>query len=185
MAKSLVAFAACCGLLAGAAMPLSTAFAADYGAPPNDAYRGGAVEDGYPEPVPPPLGGYDGSPPRGSYKDDAPPPVRRTAQCLSKPGLRAALNDQGWFAFDNVDYRGDVAFMTADNPRGRRFSVEFDACTGEVYKARPVEVYVERAPPPPIYYGRYYYGPPRPYVGFYERRHGYGHGYGHRHHHWR
>lgn len=133
-------------------------------APPRETIR-----DGYPEPVPPPRSGYEGVPARGSYKDDEPPPVRRSAHCLTKPGLRAALNDQGWYHFDNVDYRGRVAFMTAENVRGRRFEVEFDACSGDVVNSRPVEVYVER-PAPPVYYGYGYYGAPRPYVGIHVYR---------------
>lgn len=143
----------------------------------------GAIKDGYPEPVPAPPLGYKDTNTRGSYKDDAapPPPVRRAAQCLSKPGLRSALNEQGWYDFDHVDYRGELAFMTANNDRGRRFEVEFDACSGDVVKARPLTVYVERpAYPPPVYFGHRYYGPPRPYVGLHAHR-----WHHHRHRHWR
>ena len=135
-------------------------------------WRGSTKDDGYPVPQPPPAN-YD----HRSYKDDAPPPPRRqaAAECLSKYGIRSALNRQGWHEFDNVENRGATAFMTARNDGGRRFEVQFDNCTGEVIEAHPRVVYVERdpLPPPPVYYERYY--APRPAVGLYF------YGGGHRH----
>lgn len=139
-----------------------------------DAYRDDLVKDGYPVPVPAPEPGYR-EPPPPSYKDDRapPPPVyRQSSTCLSKPALRLALKEQGWHNFDDVEYRGKLAVMTADNDRGRRFDVEFDACSGDVVDARPIVV--EHIPPPryyapPRYYG-YYYGPPRPLVGLHVHR---------------
>jgi hypothetical protein len=187
---------ACVALVLGAATPSFAQGTARYderyieaGDPPLP-WRGSAKDDGYPEPVPPPAAGYQ-EPPRGSYKDDGRdvPPERhyrkQSAQCLTKPQLREALNDQGWHRFDAVDYRGSTARMIADNGRGRSFDVQFDSCTGEVYEARPLVDYVEPLPPPVIYrerpfyhhghgYGRYAYGdygyrhgyaPPRPRVG--------------------
>lgn len=153
------------------ALPLA-ASAGDYEARGN----GYQVDNGYPVPQPPPPGAYrDEVPPHQSYKDDAPPPPpRRVAQCLSKYGIRGALNEQGWHAFDRVEIRGPVAFMTASNDRGRRFELQVDSCNGSVIEAHPLVAYYDAPPPPPVYYG------PRPAVGLYF---GGGYGYGHRH--WR
>jgi hypothetical protein len=126
-------------------------------------WRGSTKDDGYPVPQPPPA----------AY---VPPPAPRhapVAQCLSKHGIRNALNGQGWHAFDNVEIRGDVAYMTAEADNGRRFDLTIDNCSGEVLDSHPRTVYVE---PPPVYYGGYYR--PRPAIGFYYGG-GYGHGYGH------
>jgi hypothetical protein len=119
-------------------------------------WRGGSTkDDGYPVPQPPPA----------EYQPRRIP--QHAPACLSKYGIRSALNRQGWHAFDNVETRGNIAFMTARNDGGRRFEVEFDSCTGDVVTAHPVVVYVDR-PPPPVYYA------PRPAIGLY-----YGYGYGH------
>jgi hypothetical protein len=135
-------------------------------------WRGSARDDGYPVPQPPPPSEHRYQ----SYKDDAPaplPPPRRVAECLSKYGIRSALNQQGWHAFDGVEMRGPVTYMTARNDGGRRFDVQFDSCNGAVIDARPIVVYREG---PPVYYE------PRPAVGLYF---GGGRGYGHHHNHWR
>ena len=127
-------------------------------------WRGSAKDDeGYPVPQAPPREYHQ------SYKDDGAPPPRRTAECLSKFGIRGALNEQGWHAFDGVELRGRVAFMTARNDDGRRFELQVDSCTGAVIEAHPVAVYYET--PPPRYYE------PRPAVGLYF--------YGGGHRHWR
>jgi hypothetical protein len=138
-------------------------------------WRGSAKdEDGYPVPQPP-------SPSHQSYKDDAPqpppPPLRRTAECLSKFGIRGALNEQGWHAFEGVEIRGSVAFMSARNDNGRRFDLQIDSCTGTVIEAHPVTIYYETPPPAPYYV-------PRPAVGFRYYGGGYGGGHG-GHRHWR
>ena len=123
-------------------------------------------DDGYPVPQPPQA--QEGT---RSYKDDPappPPPRHRVSECLSKYGIRHALNEQGWHEFDAVEMRGNTTFMTASHETGgRRFEVRFDSCTGDVIDAHPRVVYVE-SPPPPIYYSgpRYYYEP-RPAIGFY------------------
>ncbi|MDZ4843419.1 MAG: hypothetical protein SH859_14940 [Hyphomicrobium aestuarii] len=152
---------------------------------PNDG--AGLIRDGYPEPVQPP-GDDDREPLRGSSKDDEPPlpPVRRyrqTADCLTKPALRLALKEQGWHNFDAVEYRDRSSIMTADNDRGRRFEVEFDACSGDVVGARPLAVHVEAPlPPPPVVR---YYERPRFYRDHGYREHGYRNdgyrNYGYRH----
>ena len=162
--RTIAAAAAATALLAMTA----PAQAADYGRDDTRAYP---AEDGYPVPQGP--GQYQQPPPsqyHQSYKDDgAPPPPRRTAECLSKYGIRGALNEQGWHAFDGVEQRGPVTFMTARNDGGRRFELQFDSCTGSVIEAHPVAVYYET--PPPRYYE------PRPAVGLYF--------YGGGHRHWR
>ena len=143
----------------------------DNQAPP---YRGSTKDDGYPIPQPPPPD-YR----QGSYKDDPlppPPPPRRVAECLSKYGIRNALNQQGWHEFENVEIRGDTARMLARNDGGRRFDLRFDTCTGQVLDSHPHVVYVDE--PPPVI-DHYYYAP-RPAVGFY-----FGGGGGYGHHHWR
>ena len=130
----------------------------------------GARDDGYPVPQGPPSD-RDYVPPRGSTKDDvyeAPrhEPPRRVAECLSKYGIRGALNSQGWHAFDNVEIRGNVAYMTAQNDGGRRFELRVDSCSGDVIDAQPRVVYVDRDPPPRVYYEDRYYAP-RPAIGLY------------------
>jgi hypothetical protein len=140
----------------------------------------GAKEDGYPVPQGPPSD-RDYVPPRGSTKDDVYEPPhheapRRVAECLSKYGIRGALNSQGWHAFDNVEIRGNVAYMTAQNDGGRRFELRVDSCTGSVIDAQPRVVYVDREPPPRVYYEDRYYAP-RPSIGLY-----FGGGGGHRRH---
>ena len=135
----------------------------------------GARDDGYPVPQGPP-GNADYVPQRGSTKDEVyePPrhetpryePPRRVAECLSKYGIRGALNSQGWHAFDNVEIRGNVAYMTAQNDGGRRFDLRVDSCSGDVIDAQPRVVYVDRDPPPRVYYEDRYYAP-RPAIGLY------------------
>jgi hypothetical protein len=152
--RKLLVLGAAAGALSGA-----PAMAADGEQP----WRGSAKDDGYPVPQPPPADYNRG----GSYKDDpAPPPAprRHASSCLSKYGIRHALNEQGWHEFDNVEMRGDVAFMTAAREGGRRFELQVDSCTGDVIEARPRVVYVD--PPPAVYYGPRYYEP-RPAIGFY------------------
>lgn len=133
-------------------------------------WRGNTARDGYPVPVPPPAADY-----RPSYKDEglpppAPAPRRRVvAECLSKFGIREALNRQGWHEFANVEIRGDVAYMVARNDNGRAFDLQVDSCTGDVFEAQPRVIYTER----PVYYERYY--APRPAIGLYFGGGGYGH----------
>lgn len=144
-AHRLAAGAAAMLLLAGSA----PAMAADYAEEP--AWRNPPREDGYPQPVPPPQDGY--RQPYQSYKDDpAPPPPlaprrRVVAECLSKYGIREALNRQGWHEFANVEIRGEVAYMIARNDNGRAFDLQVDSCTGDVFEAQPRVVYVDR----PVY----------------------------------
>ena len=128
-------------------------------------WRGSTKDDGYPVPQPPP-GEPQYEPRRGSTKDDVYEPPRRRAECLSKYGIRGALNSQGWHAFDDVEIRGNVAYMTARNDGGRRFDLRVDSCTGAVIDARPRVVYVDRDPLPRVYYEDRYYAP-RPAVGLY------------------
>jgi hypothetical protein len=142
----------------------------DRDAPETLPWNGGSTKDGYPVPQGPPAD-------YRSYKDDAPPPrppLRRTSECLSKYGIQHALNRQGWHAFDAVEIRGQVAYMTARREEGRRFALQVDSCSGSVIDAQPIVVYSDR----PVYYERPYYVP-RPAVGFY-----FGGGYG-GHRHWR
>jgi hypothetical protein len=101
-------------------------------------YRGSSKDDGYPEPVPPPAH-YEPGPRHGHDSPYGAPRPKRTAErCFDKHGIRDALNAQGWRHFDEVTIRDDIAHMTADDDRGRRFEVKFDTCTGEVVAARPV-----------------------------------------------
>ena len=140
----------------------------------------GGTKDGYPVPQGPGEQQYTQQ--RGSTKDDSYVEPRRQArsECLSKYGIRGALNSQGWHNFDNVEIRGNVAYMTARNDGGRRFELRVDSCSGHVIDADPVVVYTDRAPPPRFYYGPDYYYSPRPAVGLY-----FGGGYGGHHRHWR
>lgn len=159
------------GVAIAAALAASpAAMAGDYGEPL--PWRGNATNDGYPVPQPPP-GEYG----TGSYKDDPlpPPPPRRrvVAECLSKYGVREALNRQGWHEFANVEMRGEYAYMIARNDNGRPFDLTIDSCSGDVVDAVPRRTYADR----PIYYERYY--APRPAVGLY-----FGGGYGGHRRHW-
>jgi hypothetical protein len=128
-------------------------------------WRGSTKDDGYPVPQPPAA---EYAPPRDAYRPRAP-------RCLSKVELRDALNGQGWHAFDAVEYRGNVAFMTARSDGGRRFDLQVDSCSGQVIESHPRVVYVEQPAPPPR---DYYYYAPRPAYGM----HFYGGG---PHRHWR
>jgi hypothetical protein len=158
-------------LIAAMAISIATPSTAGENGDDRLPWRGSARDDGYPVPQPPPPVEQRYQ----SYKDDAPapPPPRRFAECLSKYGIRSALNQQGWHAFDAVENRGPVTLMTARNDGGRRFDVQFDSCNGAVLDARPIVVYREG---PPVYYE------PRPAVGLYF---GGGGGYRGHHRHWR
>ena len=166
------------GVLVAACLAANPALAGDYGEPL--PWKSQAPRDGYPVPQGPPTG-YDQG---GSYKDDpAPPPPPRAeprrrvvAECLSKYGIREALNRQGWYEFANVEMRGELAYMVARNDRGRPFDLTFDSCSGDVVDAIPRVVRADA----PIYYERYY--EPRPAFGVYVGggRYG-GHGWGRRH----
>ncbi len=128
-----------------------------------DAYRGDGSARYAPSAEPLPWRGStkdDGYPvPQGPAESYAPPPVpRRTASCVSTVGMRDALNEQGWHAFSDVDYRGPIAYMSARSERGRRFELQVDSCSGDVIEARPTVVY---AVPPRVYYDE------RPAVGVY------------------
>jgi len=161
------------GALLAASLAASPVIAADYGEPL--PWRGAAKGDGYPVPQPPP--GDDDQP---SYKDDPAPPLppreaprrRVVAECLSKYGIREALNSQGWHEFANVEMRGDVAYMIARNDRGRPFDLTIDSCSGDVIDAIPRRIRAERPD-----YDRYY--APRPAIGLH-----FGGGYGHHRRHW-
>ncbi|MEQ1696857.1 MAG: hypothetical protein ABL901_13550 [Hyphomicrobiaceae bacterium] len=170
-----LAVGALAAVMLAVSVPVSAADYDDRGEPL--PWRGGtATNDGYPVPVPPPPVDY-----RQSYKDDdalPPPPLPRAeprrrvvAECLSKYGIREALNRQGWHEFANVEIRGEVAYMVARNDNGRPFDLEVDSCSGDVFEAHPRVVYTER----PVYYERYY--TPRPAIGL---RFGGGHGRHHR-----
>ena len=166
-----LAVGAITAVMIAASVPAMAADYDDRGEPLT--WRGNATNDGYPVPVPPPPSDY-----RHSYKDDAvppPPPVaprrRVVAECLSKYGIREALNRQGWHEFANVEIRGDVAYMIARNDNGRAFDLQVDSCSGDVFEAHPRVIYADR----PVYYERYY--APRPAIGLYFG----GGGYGHRH----
>lgn len=168
-----LAVGALTAVLIAASVPAMAADYDDRGEPLPWRGNAAAAKDGYPVPVPPP-------PPvdyRQSYKDDdalpPPPPLpaprrRVAAECLSKYGIREALNQQGWHEFANVEIRGEVAYMIARNDRGRAFDLQVDSCSGDVFEAHPRVVYSEG----PVYYGRYY--APRPVIGL-----RYGGGYGH------
>ena len=123
------------------------------------AYEEPRYRERYDEPVPPRGSVKDGYPiPQGpqAYAAAPPPPGPR---CLSKVGIQQALHEQGWRDFDNVEVRGDMAFMNARGDSGRRYELRIDSCNGEVLNARPEYVRV------PDRYVDYY--PPRPVVGFY------------------
>lgn len=160
------------GAVIAASLTACPVLAADYGEPL--PWRGSSKDDGYPVPQPPP-GDYD----QRSYKEDplpppqAPPRRRVAAECLSKFGIREALNRQGWHEFANVEMRGDLAYMIARNDNGRPFDLTIDSCSGDVIDAAPRRVYADR----PVYYERYY--APRPAIGLY-----FGGGYGGHRRHW-
>ncbi len=128
-------------------------------------WRGSTKDDGYPVPQPPPA---EYAPPRADYRAHAP-------RCLSKVELRDSLNAQGWHAFDAVEYRGNVAFMTARADGGRRFDLQVDSCSGQVIESHRRVIYVEESSPPPR--DTYYYAPRPAYGAYYYRGGYYGGGY--------
>ena len=90
-----------------------------------------------PRPVDPPYVdryGYRDAPPRYSNYDA--PPARA---CLSKGDIRYRLKEHGWQDFQDLDFRGDTAVVTARRPDGMLYKLEVDRCSGVIVQARLID----------------------------------------------
>jgi len=118
---------------------------------------GAAVEERYSEPeeeyVPPYRyrhafkdDDFDGD---GRY--DFPRYAARGNGCVPRRIAHARLRADGWRDFGNFEARGNLVYMQARRPSGRRFDLTVDTCSGEIIEARP------------LFTGRSYAGTPRRY----------------------
>jgi hypothetical protein len=121
-----------------------------YGPEPRPHY-GQRYEQRFYHPVPPPP------PPHvHSYKDDPDhrPPLRQFnhfdsgpnwrherhgAACIPREEIRRGLIEEGWYAFRDLEIRGDVALVRARRPNGDVYDLKVDRCSGEVVHARVIE----------------------------------------------
>ena len=94
---------------------------------------------------PPPYAdryGYREVPPPNRFsRYDAPPPPRDGSRydqqsCLSKGEIRFRLKEHGWQDFQDLEFRQDIALVTARRPDGMLYKLEVDRCSGVIVQAR-------------------------------------------------
>ena len=100
-----------------------------FAAPYPDAYRPGYREpairdrDGYLREMPPPRAyGQYGGDRGGAYRGEE----RNGDACLPRHVVREQLERRGWSEFQDVDLRGDVAYLRARHGNGRWFDLSID-----------------------------------------------------------
>lgn len=116
-----------------------------YAAPHAAPYPPYAREDRYPPPPPPYAG-----PERPAWGD-----WRSGAACLPRHVIRENLHRHGWFDFQDLDVRGNVAHVRARRDSGRWFDLTVDRCTGQVLQARLYDHRAAEAPGWPPYRAPY------------------------------
>jgi hypothetical protein len=96
----------------------------------------------YSEPAPP-VERYshrDAPPPDRYTRYDAPRDSRYDQRgCLSKGEIRYRLKEHGWQEFQDLDFRGETAIVTARRPDGMLYKLEVDRCSGVIVQARLLE----------------------------------------------
>ena len=75
-------------------------------------------------------------PPRSSKYDDRSGPRHDQGGCLSQGEIRYRLKEHGWTEFQDIEFRGQAAVVSARRPDGMLYRLEVDRCSGVIVNAR-------------------------------------------------